>query len=234
MARSHRAFSSSTFQFRQPLTFSAYSKQEVLDILRQRVGTTLLHERALEMIALKCVGERGDARTALGVTADICKARLDALEDESILSQGPLVTIKDVIAFFQSQGRTMTDRIQGLPQACKFCLVVLSTLGKVRVTETNVAKLRSFVTKCTIYEDDLMTAEDFVGCLETLNDSGLLRIETTNLSSLPMVHQMNVRVQLGYQLEDVQIALDKVCKGGIYDEIRRWVPENLADLVVEG
>ena len=73
-----------------------------------------------------------------------------------------------------------------------------------------------FVTK---NEDDILPMPEFLGCLETLQDSGLLDLEARKLSGRPLREVNSTTIRLGYQLEDVQLALDKVCPGEYYKTV---------------
>lgn len=200
-----------------------------MDILRHCVGTTLVEERAMQFIARKCMQEGGDARKTLDMARAVVERCLDRVDRDAVSSSGPLVLMKDVVAQNHAQARVVTERIEGLPQVHKFCLLVLSTLGKFQVTETTLAKLKSFVLRVA-EEDDLIQNDDFIGVLETLHDNGLLRLDQAQLSGLSMHQQMHVGIRLGYQLEDVQLALDKVCKGDVYERVVMAVEANRNEL----
>ena len=183
------------------------------------------------MIARKCMGDKGDARTALDMAANVVKARLERLdEDSTALTDGPLIKLKDVAVLNRAQNRGILEQIEGLPQACKMCLVALIALGKSQVTESTIGKLRNFVSQCVDEEDDHIAADDFERCLETLKDSGLLRMETANLNNLSIHQKTTVVIRLGLQLEDVQIAVDKVCQGEFYERVARLAELNSRDL----
>lgn len=183
----------------------------------------------MEMLALKTMNERGDARTALNMAAKLVQARLEFMDEESTaLTEGPLIKLNDVVTVTKTQMRDLMDQIAGLPSICKTCMVVLITLGKRQVTETTIGKLRKFVSMCTDNEDDLLSPDDFEHCLETLKDSGLLRLETpASLNELSNHQKPQIVVRLGLQLEDVQIAVDKVCKCKYYGEIAKAAQANL-------
>ena len=188
------------------------------------------------MIAKKCFRDKGDARTALDLAASVVKARLESIdEDSNTRTDGPLITMKHAAAVNQKQSRGLAEQIEGLPQACKMCLVVLISLGKKQVTESSVGKLRRFVTQClSAFADDegeILSADDFERCLETLKDSGLLRLGTPNLNKLTDFQKAHVIICLGLQLEDVQIAVDKVCKGELYQKVARAALDNTQELV---
>ena len=210
------------------MTFPAYSEADLIEILRHRVGNKLMDEKAMQFIARKCVGEGGDARKTTDMARTVVEACLERV-DRRTVTPGPLVTMKHVAVLNRNQARAIADQIQGLPQVCKFCLYVLSTLGKMKVTDTTLGKLQRFVMQC-MSEDDLLTVEDFAGCLETLHDSGLLRMDKANVSGLSLFEKIHVGIRLGYQLEDVQFALEKVCKGDIYERLAKRVEMNRDEL----
>ena len=195
-----------------------------MTILRHRIGTKLIDEKAMRFIARKCVSDSGDARKALDMARTVAEACWERA-DSGTVSSGPLVLMKDVAALNSAQARSLVDQIKGLPQVCKFCLCILTTLGKMKATETTLGKLQSFVMRCTA-EDDMLTADDFASVLETLHDSGLLRLGKAKVSSLPLHEKMHVGIRLGYQLQDVQSAFDKVCKEPLYGRIALTVEAN--------
>jgi Cdc6-like AAA superfamily ATPase len=215
-------------QFRNPMTFSAYSESDITDILHHRVGSNIFEDNALKMIARKCMAERGDARFALDMASTIAKNCLDKIaEDDESLSKGFLIKMKDFVATNRAQSIDLTDRIRGLPQACKLCLIALNVLGQNQVSTTSVKALRSFVVQCTISEDDMLTVNDFKNCLETLRDSGLLLLRMKKSSSAYLAQNLiEATVELGYQLEDVRAALAKVCTGEYYEEVAKLAERN--------
>eukprot|EP00977_Amphora_coffeiformis_P009100 scaffold2069_cov187-Amphora_coffeaeformis.AAC.17 len=221
--------------FQKVVTFSAYSESDLLTILHHRVGYNLMEDKAKEMIAKKCYRDKGDARTALDLAASVVKTRLESLdEDSGTLTDGPLIKVPHVVAVSQKQNRGLVDRIAGLPQACKLCLVVLISLGKKQVTESTIGKVYGFVAKCLSFfaddEGEYLSSDDFERCLETLVDSSLLRLGASNLNNLPISQKVDVKICLGLQLEDVQIAVDKVCQGELYQKVAKLASDNTPEL----
>jgi len=225
-------------QFQEVITFSAYTESDLLQILIQRIGRNLMDKNAMQMIVLKCKNDKGDARSALDLAAGVVKARLEYLdEDSSTLTDGPLIQVPHVVAMNRKQNRSLIEQIDGLPQTCKLCLVVLITLGRKNVTESTVGQVYKFVVQCLSSlsndEGEYLTSDDFERCLEALKDSGLLRLGTVkNLNNISDQQKVNVKICLGLQLEDVQIAVDKVCRGEIYEKIANATQNNIQQLQV--
>ena len=212
------------------MTFSAYTAQDLMGILRQRAGDNVFEAKGLEMIARKCQSDGGDVRKARDFAVDAIQLRLDTLSNDGnddSATTGPLVKLAHVAKLNCSNNRATLDLVSGLPQMCKSSLLVLTTLSKMQVTKTTIRQLRSFVAKCMTdeHEEEIMSMEDFITCLETLKDSGLLRIEAANLNCLSSHDQMGTVVQLGYQLQDAMQAVDKVCTGEYYRRIVHLVEE---------
>lgn len=186
-----------------------------------------MDDRSLEFIAKKCMNEGGDVRRALGLALEVVKARIDRLGDDTTsVSSGTVIGFKDVFAISQVENRELVSQISGLPEISKACLVALSALGQVQVTETTIGKLRSFVGRCTKDEEDVLDPDAFVRVLETLKDSGLLQFNAANIVAMSPRDQQNVVLNLGYQLEDVQTAVDRVCKSEHYQKIASLARNN--------
>jgi Cdc6-like AAA superfamily ATPase len=229
------------YQFNQVLTFATYSENELEAILRQRVGTMLMDKNAVAMVARKIALGGGDARKALDMAATAVRDRLEVLEetDDDNLTSGPIVNVQHVHKLNRKENQSFVTTIQGLPAAPLICLVILSALAEVHVTEASLGKLRTFALRVRDVhtpEDDFMSQEDFVRCIETLQDAGLLRLQTAGkgMGDLSLRDQKEVPIRLGLQLEDVQAAIKKVCTGEFYDNLASRAKENPQEFVVQG
>ena len=195
-----------------------------------------MDEEALGLIAKKCMGEGGDVRKALRLVGGVVEARRACLGiHDNSKSSYPLITFKDAFAYIKAEKPNWADQISGFPEMVKSCLVALCALGKVQVTETKLGKLKNFVGRCIndIAEWDQLDLCDFINCLEMLQDSGLLHLNATKVSVMPPRDQVHVVLKLGYQLEEVQRAVDEACKGDHYQRIANWAEENKQDLMVK-
>lgn len=192
-----------------------------------------MEDKAVQFVATKCMSDGGDARKALDMAATAVKARLDRLGDDTTSTPGPLISFSDLFVINKARNRGLLERIKGLPDMSKSCLVALCALGQVQVTETTIGKLKRFVAQCTVDEDEIIEAETFTLTLETLKDSGLLQLGAASLNGMSARETMNVVLRLGYQLDDVQSALNKVCKGDFYHNIARLAQQYKGELAAK-
>jgi Cdc6-like AAA superfamily ATPase len=198
----------------------------------------LMDKNAVAMVARKIAQGGGDARKALDMAATAVQDRLDVLDEanDDNLTTGPLVKVQHVHMLNRKENQSLVTTIKGLPQAPLICLVILSALAEVHVTEASLGKLRSFAIKVLDHSDDIvMSMEDFVRCVETLQDAGLLRLETAGkgMKDLSLRDQKQVPLRLGLQLEDVQAAIKKVCTGDFYDKLATTAKENPLEFIVQ-
>lgn len=85
----------------------------------------------------------------------------------------------DVMLANKEEASNLKGRIEGQPLTGKVILCVLKTLAQAGTFKSTVGELKKYVLDCMRQsgsEDEILTIEDFLVLLETLVDSGLLRV----------------------------------------------------------
>lgn len=219
-----------TLQFQDTVTFSAYSAEDLVGIVQARIGDKVFDPKAMKFMAMKSSTIKGDARDVLSLATETIKGRIQSLSEGKRLPKSPdapLVGIPDVIQAVKKAALDIPAAIEGLPAMGKAILCVLTTLAQESITTTSLGKLRRFVTSAMDenQRDEVLTLEDFKSLVETLCDNGLLAIKgkldagTANLIKMP--------ISLGYQLEDVEIAINNgIGKERFYEKMRELTKRN--------
>ncbi|XP_042459840.1 cell division control protein 6 homolog [Zingiber officinale] len=164
------------------ITFRAYSKDQILKILQQRImalGYDVFQPAALEYCARKVAATSGDIRKAL----DICRCAIEVLEAELKGS----VTNKETekvsfhhieTAISRSFKSPVVDIIQSLPQHQQVILCSFVRLSQhCKKNATTLAELnRSYSEICKSTQIRPVGMMDFASLCTALNDQGLLEI----------------------------------------------------------
>jgi Cdc6-like AAA superfamily ATPase len=218
------------------VTFSAYSEEELLHILRARVGETIVDHAALKFVAKKVSLASGDARSALDMLSIAVQRRLETASGE-VSSDGPLITMRDVHLVSRGDKETSVKAIiEGQSTSMKVLLCILVSLSQAGVFESTLGNLRNLVNEC-LGEDgrtnELLPSDDFCLSLEMLVDQGLVNIAQKSSSSsssstishgfltgLTLVDRAQQRVCLGTQSEEVEQILQSDLTQSFYQRLR--------------
>ena len=196
------------------LVFPTYNEADLLAILEKRIGKKIVDTKALQLISKRVAASTGDARKALEITSNAVDKALDnfaekwdkEVEDNSY----PLVKLPHMMRAIREGLPTRHEEIiRGLPQAAKVILCIAVSLGKVwgPTAAVSIATLKRFAVEATQHAilDDASIGQ-IANLVEMLMDSGLL---TTQDCFNFNANDPNSRLQIGVQLDDVEIALEQ-------------------------
>lgn len=230
-----------TSQSPRELVFSPYKEADILAILEQRLGKNVVDLKALQLISRRIAASSGDVRRALEITSKAvgnCSSLLSeeklkmAVEDgenkECIL---PLVKLPHMMrAIREGMPTSHIEIIVGLPQAAKVILCIAVSLSQVwgPTAEISISQLKKYCAEAThhIFMDELGVGQ-ISNLVQMLVDSGLL---ITGNSGHFSPQDVNIKLKIGVQLDDVEIALEKslLNEGGFYrrlvDYVKRECP----------
>lgn len=208
----------SSLQVGENIVFSTYNKEDLIQIVVDRVGKSIIHEKAIEFAASKVAAGQGDARLMLEFTRSAVRVCLETMAPAQLslnVMNGPIVTIQHMMkAIKATRCDDYCDIIEALPHNHKIVLCVAVTLSQVSPSwcEIPVSKLHRW-TKTVLghmdTEDDF-TVEIFKDCVSALFDQGLLKSDDeTNINTAPWTSAVNMTIRLGCQLQDVESALEE-------------------------
>lgn len=210
-------------------------------ILEQRIGTNIVDRKALELISRKVAASSGDARRALEITSNAVGKSIDQLstgklsmnvlpDDEEVM---PLVKLPHMMrAIREGMPMRHADVIAGLPQAAKVILCIAVSLSQVwgPTAEISISVLKKYCVEATHHAImDEMGLGHVQNLVETLIDSGLLL--TDNSGGSFNAHDVNAKLKIGVQLDDVEIALEEslLKEGGFYQSLVDYVKRECRD-----
>jgi cell division control protein 6 len=209
--------------------------------LEQRLGTNIVDRKALELISRKVAASSGDARRALEITSNAVGKSIDQLskgklsmnvlpDDEEVM---PLVKLPHMMrAIREGMPMRHADVIAGLPQAAKVILCIAVSLSQVwgPTAEISISVLKKYCVEATHHAImDEMSLGHVQNLVEMLIDSGLLLIDNSGGSF--NAHDVNAKLKIGVQLDDVEIALEEslLKEGGFYQSLVDYVKRECRD-----
>ncbi len=212
----------------EEIVFEAYTADDLKTILRTRLAGTTSHvvaPAAIELISRKIAATSGDARRALDIMAKAVKMCLVGLKDAAAKcyeKDEPLVKLSHVMkAFKEGSDSPIVQTISQLPLVARVVLCVAIALSEVgpswKVISMN--KLRCYCAEATKHGIlEALTNDQTVDTISTLKDAGLIIIGNND------GEPENWRLQLGVQLEDVEIALEKTLfQESFYRQLKSYV-----------
>ncbi|KAL7553128.1 hypothetical protein ACHAWF_016382 [Thalassiosira exigua] len=216
----------------QEIIFPAYKEEQIISILEQRVGKHVVDHRALQLISRKVASQSGDVRRALEVTSNACAICQEGLSEDQLNAvvkeddpRLPLVKLPHMMrAIRQGMPVPHTEIIDGLPQAAKVVLCIALSLSQDRgpLAEISISTLKYYCIEAT-QQGTMMDVEvgSVLGLVEMLVDAGLLVSGSTHFNP----HDMDAKLKLGVQLDDVEIALGKTLleEGGFYWRLANYI-----------
>ena len=209
--------------------------------MEQRLGTSIVDRKALELISRKVAASSGDARRALEITSNAVGKSIDQLsegklsmnvlpDDEEVM---PLVKLPHMMrAIREGMPMRHADVIAGLPQAAKVILCIAVSLSQVwgPTAEISISVLKKYCVEATHHAImDEMSLGHVQNLVEMLIDSGLLLIDNSGGSF--NAHDVNAKLKIGVQLDDVEIALEEslLKEGGFYRSLVDYVKRECRD-----
>lgn len=205
------------FQFHKKITFEPYGKHDLVKMIQDRIGTSVVDQSALEFAAAKVSTTSGDARQMLVLTAGAIQKSLDALSMQAAKStysdSAPVVKMASMMLANRESIKQHADVVDGLPQMAKAVLCIAVTLVQSRSEETRftLGMLRRYCLDCLEWEEEGFGIESFRDFIQQLIDSGLLKIHGTASEEFLCadVNQLhNVPICLSLQLQDVESVLE--------------------------
>ncbi|KAK4779795.1 hypothetical protein SAY87_015901 [Trapa incisa] len=204
------------------ITFPAYSKDQILEILQERLNGlpfVVFQREALELCARRIAAASGDMRKAL----DICRSAIDLVEAEVnetagdmnislIDSENPRVeetaTVRIhhmALALSRAFRSPTVDIIQSLPQHQQITLCSVLKLVRGRKKDTNIGELyKSYVEVCKELRIPGVGNLEFSSVCEALNDQGVLKLGQSRNSNL---RKITPKVEEA----DITFALQGIC-----------------------
>jgi len=227
--------------------FTTYRKEDLVNIVEQRIGRTIVDPKAIEFAAAKVSTSSGDARKVLDLTASAVSKRLEKMSNEQKSSTTlpcPLVKLPHMMQAVKATNKRFADVIDGLPQMAKVVLCVAVALAQVG-PEWKVLTLGTLKRYCAEASnhnlmDDELNMETFASIIQQLTDSGLLLMggisgggtnDATEISQIAHSDVYFTKVQLGVQLQDVESAIEKTLLDqdfyqGMIEYVRKADPQN--------
>ena len=226
----------SSGQFSERPIFQTYTKDELILMMKHRIGTSIVDAKAMEMIASKVAATSGDARKALESAAracDMCRRKMPANKLDLPPESLPLVKIPHARMAIRENNMKSSELIEALPRVAKAVLVIAVQLAR-NINSRNddyprpltLGQVRAYCMDAFPSDPFFEDISDIKSTLEILVDSGLLQLsaidkkrfsQASSLMALSMVP-----IQLDLQLEDVESAVeDDLLKQPFYERIRQ-------------
>ncbi|EEF36739.1 cdc6, putative [Ricinus communis] len=197
------------------ITFRAYSKDQILRILQERLmalSWTIFHPQALELCARKVAAASGDMRKALCVcrsAVEILEAELkestsnmNSFELEKELPDQQIVRIDHMaVALSKAYRSPVVDTIQSLPQHQQVILCSAVKFFRGGKKDTTIGELnKSYADICKSTMIPPVGFLEFLNMCTVLNDQGLLKLGQSRDDKLR-------RVTLKVDAADITFAL---------------------------
>lgn len=193
------------------VTFPTYNKTELIDIIEQRVGRTLIQPKAVELVASRVELSSGDCRKALELASRAvgkCIENLSEDQAKMTTTEGPVVKLTHVAKAMGENYMPFTKLINDLPEAAKVVLCAAVTLSRVRPTweDINMRLLQKYCSDAGPFSSmNNMGLEHFRALVDQLCDAGLLIIHRLRNNFVD-----GPKVRLGVPVEDVESAIKTV------------------------
>lgn len=175
------------------VTFRAYSKDQILKIIQQRLmvlGYNVFQPSALEFCARKVAAASGDMRRAL----DVCRSSIEVLEaelkDAALKQEFDTVTFDHmVIALSKAFKSAILGTLQALPQHQQIILCSLVKLfQQSKKKATTVGELnKSYLDMCKATQIPSVGTMDFTSMCKVLSDQGLIKLGPSRVDKMKRV-----------------------------------------------
>eukprot|EP00978_Attheya_sp_CCMP212_P001355 scaffold2847_cov56-Attheya_sp.AAC.5 len=117
----------------QQITFPTFRKAELTEIIKERVGTSIIDPQAVKFVAATVERNCGDARKAMEVMSEAVGKCMNSLSDEELAAgiiQEPIVKMCHVMQAVKESKLPLNQKITGLPHAAKVVLCVAMEISK--------------------------------------------------------------------------------------------------------
>lgn len=221
--------------------FSTYSKDDLIQIVVDRVEKGLIHEKAVQFAASKVAACKGDARFMLELirsAVHTCLQSMPLSQQLSTFVENPPVTIPHIMKAVKETKSldNYCEIIESLPHFNKVVLCVAVTLGQVSPSWSTIpiAKLHQWTRSVMglMNPDDEFSIENFRDCVSSLFDQGLLKSDDgSHVNAVAWTSGHNMLIRLGCQLQDVESALEETLGenkfySGVLERVRKIDIEN--------
>nr|VDC80612.1 unnamed protein product [Brassica rapa] len=196
------------------VTFRAYSMEQILRILQERLVElpyVAFQSKALELCARKVSAASGDMRKALSV----CRSALEILETEvkgstdqepqSPVTEDQVVKMDHMVAALSKTFKSpVVDTIQSLPQHQQIIVCSAAKAFRGSKKDRSIAELNKLYTE--ICKSSMITPAgitEFTNMCTVLNDQGILKLSNARDDKLK-------RVSLRVDEADITFALKKI------------------------
>ena len=195
------------------MVFETYKKDDLVKMSQSKIGFSVVHKKAHELIAAKIANSSGDARQYLDIVEKtiIFTRRKLSLEKRDSIHTKPFVTIREAMLAIRETNQKSRDTILALTSYEQMTLCAGVHLARKFGCKTiPLSKLRELTIQAIGHDWD-MSLEEFKGIIERLQDSGLLQLNETErqrFTKTSMHALLRYPVQFDLQLEDVDSALE--------------------------
>ena len=200
--------------------FPSYNENDLREIITKRIGKNVVDAKALELVSRKIAASSGDARKVLEITSNAIQICMDSLSDDLLSNEigsqdDPPVKIAHMMRAIR-EGNVIkhAEVIQKLPQLAKVVLCIAVAYGHVmgpqaEISPTYLKKLCSQATRYALFDDS--DVSDIINLIETICDSGLLRIKNNGVFD---TQDSNIKLIIDVQLDDLECALGESLLNG--------------------
>ena len=197
--------------------FQKFDKDELVNIVKSRIGSTIVDSKVIEFIASKIAATSGDARKVLEMTSkaiDKCIENMPQTRRDSN-EEGTIVKLPFAMMAIRESMAKYADLIKRLPLVGKSILCVATRLARHGADFKSELTLGTLENYCMdSFSDDAMldqfSREDFMSVLGNLVDGGLLHVAECDRRRLPTPRSLAmIPIRLGLQLEDVESAVEE-------------------------
>jgi len=216
------------------IAFAPYSSCDLITLVVDRIGDSIVDVKALEYASKKVANSRGDAREMFDLVtkaADEC-LKTEHYSNEVKEGRKPAVTIRHMMKAIKSTIPEYADRINNLPEVAKTCLCVAVTISKTcSSTPFTFRYLRKY---CSEAARQLMSTDidvdQFMTLFQNLIDQGLLTFgsdEAHDVNGLGPEVLLGKPVHFGLQLQEVESAIeDLMDEKPFYGKLEKHIKEN--------
>ncbi|PKU71486.1 cell division control protein 6 homolog isoform X1 [Dendrobium catenatum] len=192
------------------VTFCAYSKDQIVEILQQRLmnlGCNVFEPLALEYCARKVAAASGDMRKVL----DACRTAIEVLEtelrDSSTKEQPNSVTFDHMdVALSKAFKSPKVDIIKSLPQHQQIILCSMVKLFRgSKKNATTIGELnKSYLETCKTVHVPAVGSLEFTEMCRVLSDQGLIKLGQSKQDRLKRVTLQIDILDISFAFKDIR------------------------------
>lgn len=214
--------------------FAPYSSDDLVTLVVDRIGKSIVDVKALEYASKKVANSRGDAREMLEL---VTKAADECLKNSNFSTEvkdgkKPAVTIRHMMKAIKSTIPEYAGRVESLPELAKMVLCVAVTISKsVPSIAFTFYYLRKYCSEvCKQLLNTSIDIETFTTISQNLVDQGLLKFgdqEACDVNCRGSDGLLGQPVHLGLQLQEVESAISHLVEeNAIYAKMAQHVEKN--------